>query len=215
MESERTYEPIENTSASIVEKYGLEVEGNQVDARGLENELVLRLLNELADTGRFVFHGTNSTMVFEKLEARQANDATGNKKAVYADAGITAPMASAIWNKNYIRTKFKSYVTGWSNNKSDKMTFMFSPNVYELIKNKDENIYSDGFIYVLNKENFQNAHDAGAEWHAEIDQVPVLAIGVSKKLADTVFSEDNVREYTPEEMNKIQNFNSAKKFQNE
>lgn len=214
MEREPKFEPAESSALEIVNKFGAEIEGNVVDVRDIDNEQVLELLSQLANTGKFVFHGTNSEAVYEILEARQANDSTkesGNKKAVYADEGTTAPIAAALWNRNYIRSKFRSTVTGWSNNEEGKMIFKFSPNLFELVKNKDENLYSDGFIYALDRSNFDNAEDAGAEWHAESDQKPVLAIKVSKKLADNVFSDDNVREYTPEEMKKIEGFNSTKK----
>ncbi len=220
MEKER--ETIESTIEYlkwIADQFGLEIIGDQIDLRDNSNEEVMKFFNTLAGSKRFLFHGTNSEDKFDTLEARQANDAakeSGNKKAVYANEGTTAPLAAALWNKRYLRSKSKSFITGWSSNNEGKMIFKFSPNIYELLKSGDTNMFSDGYVYVLNKDNFMNAEDAGAEWHAESDQKPVIAVRISKKLAESIFIiGDTVAEYSPEEMKKIDEFNNPSKTRTE
>ncbi len=185
-----------------VHQFGFQINNEEIDLCGYPNDLVTKFLYSLVETDLFVFHGTNSEKRYDMLEARQANDdakESGNKKAVYADAGITIPLASALFNTAYIKSKGESFVTSWGDD-NGKMIFAFSTNIYKLFESHDPNLFSDGYIYVLNKENFANAPDAGAEWHAESDQKPLIAIKVSKNLANDIFilgqgDKDTVREY--------------------
>ncbi len=194
----------------IIAKFGFEVVDGEVDLRTSSNEKVLNFLDSLRGLG--LFHGTNARERFDTLEARQANDSakeSGNKKAVYADEGITVPIANAILNKRYIASKFSSFVTGWSNNEDGKTVFSFSPSVYQLFKSNDPDLFHDGYIYFLDKTNFINAEDAGTEWHSESDQKAVFSFHVSKKLAESIFIVgDTVVEFSPEEMNMLNQFKS-------
>ena len=161
---------------------------------------------------KVVFHGTNAEERFDSLEARQANDESkesGNKKAVYATTTARIPLALAILNKTYIGSRFRNFMTVWGDD-NGKMIFEFSPNVYELFKSGDPNLFSDGYVYVLDKANFINAEDAGNEWHSEVNQKPLLACRVSKKLADVIFiigkgDKDNVREYSENKQKDMSN----------
>ena len=205
---ERIPETIEARVVKIVEEFGFEkIEGN-LDLRQYLNEEVIKFLYTLKDTGLVVFHGTNSEERFDTLHTRQANDSakeSGNKKAVYADAGIIAPLGLAILNRLYVRSKFRGFVFGWTSDDKGKRIFKLSSNIFELFKSKDPNLFSDGYLYALDKSRFSNAEDAGAEWHSETDQKPILSCRVSRNLAETVFvinqgEEDTVFEYTPEEI---------------
>ncbi|OGN09249.1 MAG: hypothetical protein A3J46_04585 [Candidatus Yanofskybacteria bacterium RIFCSPHIGHO2_02_FULL_41_11] len=185
----------------IARRFGVEV---MDDLRDKSNDEVFRFFGALVDTGLVVLHGTNAEERFDKLEARQAKDTTkksGNKKAVYAQDGITIPLGLAILNRKYLKSKLKDASAGWTSVK-EKTTFEFSPNIYELYKSGDPNFFTDGYVYVLDKANFINAPDAGPEWHSEVDQDPVLAYRVSKRLAEDIFRPDSVREYGPEELQK-------------
>lgn len=82
-----------------------------------------------------------------------------------------------------------------------KMIFDFSPNIYELCKAGDQNLFCDGYVYVLDKANFANAEDAGGEWHSETNQIPLLTCHISKKLASEIFiigqgDKDTVHEHS-------------------
>lgn len=188
----------------VCDQFGFKITNDEVDLREYPNEGVFRFFYALKDLGTLLFHGTNSAERFSILEARQANDGakeSGNKKAVYADAGITIPAASAVFDMSYIKNKFDSFVTSWGNDPNGKMFFNFSKNVYELFKAHDPYLFSDGYIYILDKSKFLNAEDAGAEWHSESDQIPFLACRVSKNLASDLFiigsaDKDNVSEYS-------------------
>jgi hypothetical protein len=193
---------MDDTIKQIIDKFSLEISDGCLDLREYSNEDAVSFLYALKELGTVLFHGTNAEERFSILEARQANDGfkeSGNKKAVYADADVTVPLANALLNRTYLISKFDSFVTAWGDD-NGKMIFNFSPNVYELFTARDPNLFSDGYVYILDKTNFINAEDAGAEWHAESDQIPLLACRVSKKLAPTIFifgkgAADTVGEY--------------------
>lgn len=176
-------------ASQIARQCGFEVVEGYLDLGKISYEQVKHFLYTLAETGDFVFHGTNAKERFDVLEARQANDAakeSGNKRAVYADAGITVPLASAVLNKSYILEKLSTFTTEWGN-KDGKMLFRFSPNFYDLFVSGDPELFSDGYVYVLDKAGFMNAEGAGAEWHSEADQKPILTCRVSGKFAKDIF----------------------------
>ena len=199
---------------SILNQFGFEIAGDELDLRNRSNQEVMDFFNTLVGSGIGVFHGTNAKERFDTLETRQANDSakeSGNKKAVYADEGMGAPLIAALLNKGHIRTKFKSFITGWSGDSKGRMISKVTPNIYGLFKSGDQDLFSDGYIYVLDKTNFSNAEDAGAEWHSEINQKPILSCRISKKLAEDIFiigkgEDDTVAEYTPEEIEQMDEF---------
>lgn len=216
MYGEKMFKTVEAKINQISKQFGFEIFDGHLDLRNYTNPEVFNFFDALAQTGEVVFHGTNAEERFDALEARQANDSakeSGNKKAVYADTDAKPSLFLAVVNKNYLRSKFSGFASGWSDD--GKMIFKLSPNVYELLKSGDPNLFNDGYIYVLDKDNFINAEDAGHEWHSEIDQKPLLACRVSKKLADDILifgkgDADNVLEYSSEEManmNKLNNVN--------
>src|SRR3989344_7025676 len=102
MKKEKTIETTKEQLKRIVNQFEFKIVGDEIDLRDRPNEDVMKFFNSLAESGAFLFHGTNAQERFDKLEARQANDSakeSGNKKAVYADEGTAVPLASALWNK--------------------------------------------------------------------------------------------------------------------
>lgn len=211
MEKEKIPQTAREKVKNIVKQLGFEAAGDELDLRSNSYEEVMKFFHTLMKSGGVVFHGTNAEERFDTLEAREAHDSakeSGNKKAVYADEGIGAPLIAALLNKKYLRGKFGSFITGWSGDAKGKMVSKVTTNVYELFKADDQNLFSDGYIYVLDKDNFVNAEDAGLEWHSEVNQKPVLSCRISKKLAEDIFivgkgEFDTVIEYTPEEMKEM------------
>ena len=211
---ETTGEKIKN----IVSQFGFEDINNTLDLRNRSNEEVMKFFASLVKLETVVFHGTNAKERFDTLEARRANDSSkesGNKKAVYASTEIETPLILALLNEDYLKNKFDHYTTGWSRNKRGRRISKFTPNVYELLKSGDTNMFSDGYIYVLDKANFVNAEDAGAEWHSEVNQKPILTCRISRKLAKDIFilgqgDTDTVFEYSPEEIEQMDKFDKKR-----
>jgi hypothetical protein len=176
--------------SKIAQQFGFEIIDGHLDLKEAPYKDVRHFFDTLIETGHFVFHGTNTEEKFDVLEARQANDAakeSGNKKAVYADAGATIPLASAILNKSYILEKLGGFTTEWGD-ENGRMLFRFSSNLYALFQGHDPKLFSDGYVYILDKTRFANAEDAGAEWHSEADQAPILTCGVSGNIARDIFT---------------------------
>lgn len=208
---EKSPELANESAFEIVQRFGFELNGKLLDLRNHDNHKILEFFNALAETGKYVFHGTNSKEQFDKLEARQANDTSkesGNKKAVYADANPTIPLGAALLNTGHLKGEMESFTTGWSND-DGKVTFILSPNAYERVASKDHDVMSDGYVYVLDKTHFVNAEDARDEWHSEIDQEPILSCVIPRKMADEIYvlnhgEDDTVSKYTLAEMERME-----------
>lgn len=200
-----------------LQKSNVEINGEHADLTALSNEEVLGLFDDLVHSGKIVLHGTNTDKPYEALEPRQANDAakeSGNKKAVYATIDKLAALNHAIFNVQYVREKLRSYVWG-EQNASDgqgniiKTEVRMSPELYQLFKEHDPNVMSDGYVYVLDKNAFITAPDTGGtEFHSEEKQAPLIVCKASKRLGDVLFvigqgDKDTVREYTSEELSEI------------
>ncbi len=201
------------------EKFGVEMVAERVDLTSLSNEEVLNFFDDVARSNRFVLHGTNTNEPYAELEPRQSNDTvkeSGNKKAVYATVEKFAALNHAIFNQAYVGEKLRSYA--WSENNIvnddsgaiEQVQVKMSPELYQLFKEHDPNVMSDGFVYVLDKSSFVSAPDAGdIEFHSEEPQTPLVICKISKKLGDVLFfvgggeDKDTVHEYTPEELEQI------------
>ena len=108
----------------------------------------------LEKQGDFVFHGSPDKLLF--LEPRQAYTLKDNQKvedgvpAVFASTYSDIAIFMALINKENIKATFKSGY-GFENN---KLTFKISKEV------KDKLTNLKGFLYVFNKNDFQQKNQA-------------------------------------------------------
>lgn len=210
--------------SELVEKklkeLGIEIKDDHADLTSLTNEQVVDFFNDLVSSGEVVLHGTNTNTPYAELEPRQANDGakeSGNKKAVYATIQVEAALNHAVFNKSYAGNKLRSFVWGEEIN-NGKMMVRATPELYQMFKEHDPQLVADGYVYVLDRNTFVNAHDAGdVEFHSEESCRPIAVCKVSKKLGGVLFvvgegGNDTISEYTPEEIE--ESAAQREKFQN-
>ncbi len=168
---------------------GLEVVDNCVDLARLSFVEAQKFLDALTKTGEFVLHGTNSNEVFKCLETRQGHctiKESGRKKAVYSAENGLVTLAVSILNRKYLGSIEPNYSSGFSCT-GDNIKFTFPEKLLDLFIKKDPQVFSDGYVYVLDKSQFINAEDAGDEWHSESNQEPLLACKISKNIAEDIY----------------------------
>lgn len=112
-------------------------------------------LKYLSETGKFLFHGTNSGDIKE-LEPRQANCRSkkfGNLKGVYATQDSVLPIFHSIFNKKYFRGVYSSGLE-FSDNEIDKGYVFKVDGEFE-----DKKQWTDGCVYILDKTKFEQGTD--------------------------------------------------------
>jgi hypothetical protein len=169
------------------------------------NEEILRLLRN-AQEGNIVFHGSNASEPFSRIEARQAHDhakESGNKKAVYASVGLEEALFKTVFSRSYLSDQLHSYTIGWDF-KDGNFAFKADPQSYDILSKNYEECFSDGYLYILDRSKFQNAPDSKYEYHSEEDQIPQIAYKIpGLRLAKELFPMSSFKQYSPEEMKKI------------
>lgn len=195
-----------------LKQLGIEIKENHADFTSLTNEEVLNLFDDLVGSGEIVLHGTNADNPYTELEPRQANDGakeSGNKNAVYATIQTKAALNHAVLNMTYIRSKLSSFTWG-EDSHGEKVIVRATPELYQMFKDHDPRLAADGYMYVLDRNNFVSAPDAGKiEFHSEESQKPLAICKVSKKLGDALFvvgqgEGDTVHEYTQKEIEEME-----------
>ena len=135
----------------------------------MENLSGRKELEELAQTGKYVFHG--SAAVVEKLEPRQAHDYTsGVKKPDYKPAVFaTDRIDTAIFMALYDAAPSPKH--GQFSLRNNEISFYVSPNAFD-------NPNLKGVVYVLNMSDFQ--HLRGIEFVSEREVTPakIVEVGV-------------------------------------
>jgi hypothetical protein len=173
----------------ICTEFGIEVVNNCADLTHLSAAEAMNLFDRFLQSGEIVLHGTNSSEVYDCLETRQGHcviKESGRKVAVYATNSPKTALSVAVLNRSYLKSKLTSYIFGYSGDDS-KLIFKAPPEMYQLFLAHDPNLFADGYVYVLDKDNFINAPDAGDEWHSESNQEPILACKVSKDTAADIY----------------------------
>lgn len=113
----------------------------------------VEFLKFLADKGEFLFHGTNPTEI-EELEPRQANCRAknfGNLSAVYATTDPVLPIYHSVFNRKYFSGLHSCGVT------NNEYIFKIDG------KFKDEKVWTDGCVYILDKSKFEQGTDDDGE----------------------------------------------------
>lgn len=200
-----------------LERFNIETQDGRTDLTELSNQDTLSFFDSLVDSGMLVIHGTNGDEQYVGLEPRQANDTSkesGNKKAVYATIDKFAALNHAIFNQEYAREKLASYTWGENNTTDEtgqiKNTVKMTPELYNLFLEHSSEMMSNGYVYVLDKNNFVSAPDApDAEFHSEEKQIPIVICKVSKRLGEVLFiagqgDKDTVHEYGADELKEIE-----------
>ncbi len=167
----------------------IEVVNDCADLTQFSFNEVMSFFDTLTSNNDFLIHGTNSNEVYSCLETRQAHclvKESGRKKAVYATEIPRVALSIAVLNRSYLKKKFGNYIFGHSGD-NFKLVFKVPTEIYDLFVAHDPNLFTDGYVYILDRANFVNAPDAGSEWHSESDQEPLLACKVSKVLAGSIY----------------------------
>lgn len=177
-----------------------------LDMTDMHYDEALAYFQELVNSGIAVLHGTNAQDPYPTLEPRQANDLagreSGNKVAVYATTIPEFAMQHAIYNKKYLdEVTGGSYITGHGRT-DGVITFKVSPNVYKLHLDNDPEIFSDGYVYVLNRDDFKKSEGTSNEFHTESSALPLQICKISRKIGPDLFK-DRLTPYSGERMEEL------------
>lgn len=178
-----------------------------VDLTRDTHERVLSICRELIGCGAYVLHGSNVRPALRRVEPRQANDAakrSGNHVAVYASVDVDAVLMHAVLDRAYLSRRLDSYTVGYRVH-AGRLLFKATDNLYRLFKQKDPQLYSDGFVYAMDRTCFVRSPEGGSEFFAVQPLAPQRTLEVSASLGaylfriDTPEGNDTVVPYSAEE----------------
>jgi len=170
-------------------------------------ERVLSICWALAESGTYVLHGSNVRPALPRIEPRQANDAmksSGNYIAVYGSLNVDVVLMHAILDKAYLLSRLKSYAVGYRI-RAGRLVFNATDNLYQLFKQKDPQLFSDGYVYVLDRGCFVRSPESPSEFFALQPLEPLTTLEVSASLGahlfriDTPEGDDRVVPYSADE----------------
>ena len=170
-------------------------------------ERVLSICRALAGSGAYVLHGSNVRPALQRIEPRQANDAakrSGNHVAVYASLDVEAVLMHAVLDRAYLSSRFDSYVVGYRV-QDGRLLFKTTDNIYRLFKQRDPQLYSDGYVYAMDRTCFVRSPDYASEFFSFQSLTPQRVLKVSASLGtclfriDTPEGDDTVIPYSAEE----------------
>jgi len=135
-------------------------------------------LKFLVENKNVLLHGSPNKNL-EILEIRQANDTakkSGNKRAVYGVIDPVMAIFFAIQDRENINGIVESGT--WDNLKTGKREYKF-----KILKNIQENFWTAGMVYILDKNNFipekdDTGHLSG-EWTSEVPVKPIAKIKIT------------------------------------
>lgn len=152
----------------------------------------MSLIRMLAESGRYVFHG--SSLKLKQLEPRQAykrNHDTGRMEkdglpVVFATNVPDIAIFMAIVDKSRINGEFNTYFDCTNGNGCINVRLSATPNVLTLLPELS------GFVYVLETSDFKKRHGKIAEY---ISQKPVYPVAVVPVTAEDLVR--TIEEYNP------------------
>ena len=159
---------------------GNEDRANGADLRHLSTSEIIALCQQLVSTGQFVLHGSASSVLFDALLPRLADDASkvsGNLRAVYASTDVLQVLLHATLNRPYLATVLRSFTIGYRRI-GDSVQVRVSDNVYEMFKNGDQKVRTEGVVYVLLRAALTHSWDAINEYYSEAPVVPLASMKV-------------------------------------
>jgi hypothetical protein len=163
--------------------------GHVIDLTSHSHAEVLAACWKVVGSGFIVLHGSNSQSPMPVIDPRQANDAakrSGNHNAVYATIDVEVALMYAIINRAYLRSVFSEFAIGFVTYRGRRV-FTATSNVYDLLCERDANVCSDGFVYLLDKSRFTRFPGASIEYQASASQVPICTLKLSGGLSHTMF----------------------------
>jgi hypothetical protein len=132
-------------------------------------------LHELAETGLFVFHGTNLTGIAELVPRQAFNKGEPDgTPAIFAATNPDIAIFQAVFNAARQQVESGDATTGWTGSHEGDVQFRTTPNVAEFLKEHPETI---GEVYVLDSENFTSG-DRGMVSENAVTPLTAIAVGV-------------------------------------
>lgn len=156
-------------------------------------EGVLSICQSIVNCGAYVLHGSNVKPVLHRIEPRQANDAakrSGNYLAVYASVDVDVVLLHAILNREYLSYRLGSYTIGYRVYSTGRF-IKASDNLYQLFKQKDPRLFSDGYVYAMDRVGFFCcAPSSSSEFFAVQPMAPQKILKISASLSAYLFRID-------------------------
>ncbi len=155
-------------------------------------ERVSNLCTALVGFVPCVLHGSSVQPPLLRIDPRQANDRgreSGNFCAVYASTNVYAVLLHATLNRAYLDSVLESYMVGYRIQGTERV-LRVSDNLYWLLQCRDPDIFTDGFIYVLEPMDFISAAGSSHEYYCTHAVVPQGALKVAGRLGWEMFSLD-------------------------
>lgn len=157
---------------------------NKFDLREIKDlDLLVKTLKDIIQTENLLMHGSPAEQ--NVLEPRQANDIhreSGNRLAVYATDNPERAVFHAVLNIEYLKTKFDSFISGYSSHDNEPLEFKVTENIMGLIEEGDGNVFCDGYIYLLERDSFESSEDDDSEYHSKEAPTPLACLVVSRDL---------------------------------
>lgn len=160
-----------------------------LDLTTVPHERVLLLCRALAGCGAYVLHGSNVRPMLSQLLPRQANDRakeSGNQCAVYASINVEVVLMHALLNRAYLSARLGAWRVACLE-LAGRQQFRVSDNLYQLFRQRDPQLLSDGHVYALERRHFAPAADTATEFFALGPRTPHRILRVSAALGETLF----------------------------
>lgn len=139
-----------------------------------------------------LLHGSPGCTPLDRLDPHQANDASkraGNLRAVYATRLLDVAILHATFNRPLLQQLFGSYYLGYRI-ESGRVHLTASSDVAGWAAHHPDELWTDGYIYVLDEDEFTPVDDAErcSEFFALTPQRPIDIIRISSAASRGLFS---------------------------
>lgn len=165
-----------------------EISQNVFDFRAIKDlGILVTTLGEIIRTENLLMHGSPTQQNI--LEPRQANDLdreSGNRLAIYATDNPERAIFHAILNAEYLKTKFNSFVTGYSSAEDGSLEFKVTENIMGLVEEGDVEIFCDGYIYLLTRESFTLSEGDASEYQSNEAVTPLVRLIISRDIGSDI-----------------------------
>jgi len=165
------------------------VSGAVLDLRADSGEDVVAICSAFLTRGAHVLHGSHGPGPLERIEPRQANDAakaSGNHMAVYASVDVQVALMHAVLDRTYLLTHLDSYRAGYRRI-AGRLVFRVTDNLYRLIEERVPEVFSEGYVYVLDRKHFVGAPESSTEFYSFDPVAPFRSLRVSASLGLFLF----------------------------
>jgi hypothetical protein len=185
---------VADSLVECVEAVGISLGLNHVaDLRKLDVREIVNLCQALVVSGRFLLHGSNSKVRHKVLVPMHADDAakaSGNQNAVYASSDVYQALLHATLNRGYLSQLFSSFTIAYRV-REGTIQVRVTDNVYSLFQAGDQNVRSEGFVYVLRRAAMRPAADSPSEYHCSAPIVPLATLIVPRSVGESLLTLPN------------------------